>query len=188
MSCRDKEKCSSCCSCKGKCGMLYLVGAWADDYVISIRLLPKNGIPIEWSVANGTLNISNPTNGRWNMQAPVFQQQFQFPMFPLKVCCGDKIEFVYGNYNSPAPTHNAIAAMANIDGTIYRTFNSTTVCPKNRIVLRPECGRSIVDPEYQPNVDVPTFVGTENFIAVTPNDSSFILTWTIELCHNHLTN
>lgn len=151
-------------------------------YVTSIRLVPKNGTPIVWSVANGTLNISNPTGNHWNMRVSVFQHKFQFPMFPLKVCCGDKIEFTDGNYNSPSTSPNAFAAMANIDGTIFRTFNSTVTCPKNRIVLRPSCGQSIVDPVHQPDADVPTFVGTENFIAVTPNDSTFVLTWTIELC------
>lgn len=211
MSCR-KCKCDSCCNkynayddcekqcridnflklcnssikkddyeCVKKCGLIYLIGTWFDNQngtLVGINYVPKNKQQISWTVQSGIINIPNPqspTNG-WNMQGPQNQQQFQFPIFPLKVCDGDKIEFIVDG------AVNAIAVAINVDGVVYRTFNSTKKCANDRIVLKPECG-SVVDPNYEPVADIETFAKTENFVSIKTNNTPCTnkLTWCVQL-------
>lgn len=198
----DRLSRHDCCDqdkyCNKKCGLLYLIGGWVGTFsnalpgqnygLYEIRFVPKHGQPISWNITNGTLNIPNPgTKGidvnnpanKLNMQAPTAGQQFQFPLFPLKVCDGDKFEF-YINNDGVVP--NAVAVSANIDGTIYRTFNSDQACGAvNKIVLKAECGNTIINPSYTPVADVVTYVISENFVAVNPNFTTTKLTWIVKI-------
>jgi len=164
----DKKKC--CC---GK--LLYSIGAWADNRVTKIKFIPHSGIPIIWTTPI-TLIPSSPTNiNHWNMQSPITQPSF--PIFPLKIKCGDKLKFTFENdLLSP----NAFACAVNIDGIIYRTANSTNPYYPNKINLNTVTGFSIIDPSYSPTTDIITrnIVDTINYISVSPNTvSSYTLTW-----------
>jgi hypothetical protein len=164
----DKKKCY--------CGkLLYSIGAWADNRVTKIKFIPQTGIQIDWTVPI-TLIPSSPTNiNHWNMQSPITQTSF--PIFPLKINCGDKLEFIFDN---DLLTPNAFACAVNIDGIIYRTANSTNPFFPNKINLNAATGFSIIDPSYSPTTDIITrnIVDTINYISVTPNTvSSYTLTW-----------
>lgn len=153
------------CNCKKK---LYSIGAWADNRVTEITYIPKNGLPISWTTAAGTLNISSPTNiNHWNMQAPITSTQF--PIFPIKIYCGDKIVF---KFNNDISTPNAFACAVNIDGLIYRTYNSAQISSPNKINLKTTSGFTIVNPSYLPTTDLITrnIVDTKNYISVSPNN------------------
>jgi hypothetical protein len=160
--------------------LVYSIGAWADNRVVEIKFMPVNGQSITWNTVNGTLNVSNPTNiNHWNMQAPITQSQF--PIFPLKVFCGDKFIFTF---NNDGGTPNAFACAANIDGIIYRTANNTNPSYPHKIVLIPQTGYTIVNPTYSPTTDLVTrnIVDTINYISVNPNNSNtsnYVLSWTI---------
>jgi hypothetical protein len=163
------------CKCKK---ILYSIGAWADNRVTEIKFMPKYGNNITWSTSNNTLGLSAPSNSNhWNMQSPITSSQF--PIFPLKVCCGDKILFTFNNDNS---TPNAFACAANINGIIYRTVNNTVITYPDKITLKPQTNFSIVNPSYAPTTDLPTrnIVDTVNYISVSPNFSgNNTLTWKI---------
>lgn len=149
--------------------MLYSIGAWADNKVVEIQYVPTNGVPIIWT-APITLNPSMPTNiNHWNMQSPI--TPLNFPIFPLKINCGDKIIFKFEN---DLGTPNAFACAVNIDGILYRTVNSTQPTYPNKIVLEPEIGYNVVDPSYNPTTDIATrnIIDTINYISVTPNNSN----------------
>ncbi len=170
---------NSCCNKKNKkcyCGkLLYSIGAWADNRVTKIKFIPHTGIPIVWT-APITLIPSSPTNiNHWNMQSPITQSSF--PIFPLKINCGDKLEFTFEN---DLLTPNAFACAVNIDGIIYRTANSTNPFYPNKINLNAATGFSITDPSYSPTTDIITrnIVDTINYISVIPNTViSYTLTW-----------
>ena len=165
-----KKRTIKCCK-----RMLYSIGAWADNRVTEINFVPKNGVPIIWT-APITLSPSNPSNiNHWNMQSPITQSGF--PIFPLRVKCGDKFVFTFNNdINSP----NAFACAANIDGVIYRTVNNTNTLYPNKIILHPSTGFSIVNPSYVPTTDLPTrnIIDSINYISVSPNNTTnYTLTW-----------
>lgn len=167
-------KCNKCSK------MMFSIGAWADNRVVEIKYVPLLGTPIIWNVANSTLNISNPTNSNhWNMQSPITQSQF--PIFPLKISCGDKFIFIFNNdANSP----NAFACAANIDGFIYRTVNNTVSVYPNKINLQASPGFTIINPTYSPTTDLITrnIVDTINYISISPNNLNsfnYTITWTI---------
>ena len=170
---------NSCCDKKNKncyCDKrLYSIGAWADNRVTKIKFIPQTGIPIVWT-APITLIPSSPTNiNHWNMQSPITQPSFA--IFPLKVNCGDKLEFTFEN---DLLTPNSFACAVNIDGIIYRTANSTNPFYPNKINLNTSTGFSIIDPSYSPTTDIITrnIVDTINYISITPNTvSSYTLTW-----------
>jgi hypothetical protein len=167
---------NSCCDKKCFCGkLLYSIGSWADNRVTKIKFIPQAGIPIVWT-APITLIQSSPTNtNHWNMQSPITQASF--PIFPLKINCGDKLEFTFDN---DLLTPNAFACSVNIDGIIYRTSNSTNAFYLNKINLNAVAGFSIIDPLYSPTTDIITrnIVDTINYISVSPNTvSSYTLTW-----------
>jgi hypothetical protein len=156
--------------------VLYSIGAWADNRVTEIKYVPKYGNPISWSVVNGTLNASAPTNtNHWNMQSPVTSAQF--PIFPLCLSCGDRFIFTF---NNDLTTPNAFACSANINGVIYRTANNTVSLYPDKITLKPTIGFSIVNPSYSPTTDLMTrnIINTVNYISISPNTASnFTLTW-----------
>lgn len=172
------ESCESCdkleCYCKK---MLYSIGAWADNRVIEIQFIPKNGNQINW-IAPITLIPSNPTNvNHWNMQSPI--TQLSFPIFPLQINCEDKFVFKFNNDTS---SPNAFACAANINGIIFRTANSTNTTYPNKINLEPSIGYNIVDPSYSPTTDLPTrnIIDTINYISVSPNNTNnYTLTWNL---------
>ena len=177
LSCSENDSESSCSESNKDCfiseKMLYHIGAWADNRVTEIEFLPKNGIPIKWTTPV-TLVPSNPTNiNHWNMQTPITQPSF--PIFPLKIICGDKIIFKFDNdIGSP----NAFACAANIDGIIYRTSNNNLY--PNKINLKSTTGFSIVNPSYIPTTDLVTrnIIDSINYISVSPNSSSkYTLIW-----------
>lgn len=155
--------------------MLYSIAAWADNRVTEISFLPKNGVPISWTVPV-TLSPSNPTNiNHWNMQAPIIPSGF--PIFPLRIKCGDKIKFTF---NNDIASPNAFACAANIDGIIYRTANYTNNSYPNKITLQPSGGFSIVNPSYTPTTDIATrnIIDSINYISVSPNNTTnYTLTW-----------
>ena len=155
--------------------MLYSIGAWADNSVTEINFVPKYGVPIVWT-APTTLSPSNPSNtNHWNMQSPITQSTF--PIFPLKINCGDKFIFTF---NNDSESFNAFACAANIDGIIYRTANNTTNLYPNKITLQPSIGFSIVNPSYAPITDLPTrnIIDSINYISVSPNNTTnYTLTW-----------
>jgi len=157
--------------------ILYSIGVWADNRVIEIKFIPQFGNSISWTTAANTLSPSNPTNiNHWNMQSPITLTQF--PIFPLKLRCGDRIVFIFNNdINTP----NAFACAANIDGNIYRTVNSTISSYSNKITLHPLTGYTIVDPSYNPITDLPTrnIIDTINYISVNPKSNNYILVWTL---------
>ena len=164
--------------CKKCSKLLYSIGSWADNRVVEIIFSPKNGIPISWKTSTGTLTQSNPTNSNhWNMQSPI--TPLQFPIFPLKVYCGDKISFTFNNDNNSL---NAFACAVNMDGIIYRTVNNTISSYPNKITLQPSSGFTIVNPSYSPTTDLITrnIVDTVNYISVSPNNvANYTVTWTI---------
>ena len=146
--------------------MLYSVSAWADNRVTEIEFLSKKGVQIKW-ISPITLTPSNPTNiNHWNMQSPIVQPSF--PIFPLKICTGDKLIF---KFNNDIGTPNAFACVANIDGIIYKTSNNTTTYPY-KIILKPNTGYSIVNPSYTPTTDIITrnIIDSNNYISVSPNN------------------
>jgi hypothetical protein len=173
---KSEKSHNNCCDKKCCCGkLLYSIGAWADNRVTKIKFIPQTGIPIIWT-APITLIQSSPTNiNHWNMQSPI--TQLPFLIFPLKINCGDKLEFTFEN---DLLTPNAFACAVNIDGIIYRTANSTNSFYPNKINLDAVAGFSIIDPLYSPTTDIITrnIVDTINYIAVSPNTvSSYTLTW-----------
>jgi len=178
----DKNYCHVCHKCH-KCNkynncnrLLYSIGAWADNRVTQIKFIPLSGSPILWSTTNNTLNVSSPTNtNHWNMQSPI--TSIQFPIFPLQIDNGDKIEFTF---NNDPNTLNAFACAANINGKIYRTFNNT-ILGTNKINLQPSSGFTIVNPSYSPTTDLITrnIVDTVNYISLVPNNTNFVLTWNL---------
>ncbi|AYV75439.1 MAG: hypothetical protein Terrestrivirus1_313 [Terrestrivirus sp.] len=165
------------------------------NFLQGINFIPQKGSQISWltqSIQNintglpGIINIPAPgqfsipsqtiQGNHWNMQAPTFSQQFQFPVFPLRVSDGDKFQFIIQG------VVDAIAVAINVDGIIYRTFNNQNQnLNANKITLVPNSG-TIVSPTYSPVPDIVTFVNTPNFVAVggtlTPTT---ILTWTVKL-------
>ena len=160
------------------CKLLYSIGAWADNSVLEIKFIPSCGNIISWSVVANTLTPSNPTNiNHWNMQSPITQSQF--PIFPLKICTGDKFIFIFSNnLNTP----NAFACAANIDGNIYKTFNNNITTYFNKITLETTTGYNIVNPSYSPTTDLVTrnIIDTMNYISVIPNNTSiYTLIWVI---------
>lgn len=193
-----------------KSGLMYLVGAWVDtatdsnpnvnpnynfiNFLQGINFIPRYGTQISWlteSIQNinvglvGNINISAPgqysipsqtiQGNHWNMQAPTFEPQFQFPIFPLRVSDGDKFQFIIQG------VVNAIAIAINIDGIIYRTFNSQNQNANNKIILIPNSG-TIVNPTYNPVPDIVTFATTANFVAVSGTTTpTTILTWIVKL-------
>ena len=172
--------CTKCCNkdCNKCCKLLYSIGSWADNRVTEITFVPLNGSSIKWTVATNTLDQSNPTNiNHWSMQSPIVP--LHFPIFPLKVCTGDKFIFTFNNdLNTP----NAFACAANIDGLIYRTVNNTIVNYPNKIVLQPLSGFNIVNPSYSPVTDLSSrnIIDTINYISISPNNTSnYTLSWTI---------
>jgi hypothetical protein len=165
------------------------------NFLQGINFIPQKGSQISWltqSIQNiniglpGIINIPAPgqlsipsqtiQGNHWNMQAPTFSQQFQFPVFPLRVFDGDKFEFIIQG------AVNAIAVAINIDGIIYRTFNNQNLnLNANKITLVPNSG-TVVSPTYNPVPDIVTFVNTPNFVAVTGTlTPTTILTWTVKL-------
>lgn len=160
--------------CDCCCKLLYSIGAWADNSVEEIKFIPKHGNQISWTVSANTLNPSNPSfTNHWNMQAPITSPQF--PIFPLKVCRGDKFTFTFNNdINTP----NAFACAANIDGILYKSSNNNIYPIK--IILQPDTGFTIVKPTYNPITDLPTrnIIDTINYISVSPNTMpTYTLTW-----------
>ena len=157
------------------CKLLYSIGAWADNRVVEIKFVPHHGSPITWNTVNNTLNPSSPTNiNHWNIQSPIIS--LQFPVFPLRVCNGDKFLFTF---NNDASTPNAFACAANIDGNLYKTVNST-VHTSYKIVLHPPISYSIVDPSYSPTTDLATrnIIDTENYISInSSNGGDYTLIW-----------
>jgi hypothetical protein len=176
--CCDKKNCDKKNCDKKCCGRtLYSIGAWSDNRVTKIEFIPQTGISIVWT-SPITLIPSSPTNiNHWNMQSPITQPSF--PIFPLKINCGDKLNFTFEN---DLLTPNAFACAVNIDGIIYRTANSTNAFYPNKINFVVGSGFSIIDPSYSPTTDIITrnIVDTINYISVSPNTvSSYTLTWNL---------
>jgi hypothetical protein len=86
----QKKKCNKSCSGDKKCcKLLFSIEAWADDIVKSITFIPKcNGSQIVWTTADGSLTSGGLTEGG----GIIGQMPIASPLFPLKVCPGDRFE------------------------------------------------------------------------------------------------
>ena len=137
--------------------MLYSIVALANNKVIEIQFVPKNGIPININ----HLNIQTPIN-----------QQSSFSIFPLQINNGDKLIFQFDNDLS---IPNSFACIANINGIIHRTFNNNYSSP-DKIILKTTNGYNIVNP----SINVPTLnlIDSINYISISPNNvSNHTLIW-----------
>lgn len=179
--CNEHNKCKKHCKtgCHRCCRnyMLYGLGAWADNRVVSITYIPVCGTSIVWSVANNSLTPSAPTNtNNWNEQTMVSAL-----FFPMKIRTGDRFEFVYHN---DADAFNAIACAANIDGNLHKTWKPSVGHQPYEIYLAAKTvGSVVIDPLYSPVTDIATrnIVDTPNYVAVSPNVSGGDITvvWTV---------
>lgn len=160
------------------CKLLYSIGSWTNNCVTNITFAPLNGNSIEWTMENNTLDNNIHLDNVILMQSPIVP--LNFPIFPLKVCTGDKFIFTLNNNLN---SHNAFACAANIDGIIYRTVNNTIVNYPNKIILQTLYGFNIVNPSYSPITDLSSrnIIDTINYISVSPNNSTnYTLTWTVD--------
>ena len=183
------RKCKKSSSCKKQCcKLLYAISAWADDTVTQITFIPKVGAQITWQTLDGTL-VSDP-NTDANATTFVQQRPATSPLFPLKVCQGDRFEITYNNLavvdsNPAVASANAIAVAANLEGVLLKTFKPSLTPQPNQLLLTAKTlGSSIVDPTGSPVTEPSTanVVNTPNYVAVSPNVIGPItVVWTPQL-------
>jgi hypothetical protein len=183
-----KKDCECNCGCSEDrcCKLLYSIAAWADDMVTSITFIPKcRDERIVWTTIDGSLT----SGGLFNGSVIVGQIPIASPLFPLKVCYGDKFEITYiNNLGNRLPimlTPNAIAVAANLDGVTLKSFKpSLTPQPDQLILTAKDLGDTIVDPSGTPipvtESSTNNVVNTPNYVAVSPNRAGLItVVWTL---------
>jgi hypothetical protein len=175
------------------CELLYCLQAFAQDAVTSISFIPVSGTPVVFSTAAGTLGVAGapataavpagpngvPPAVPATQPVTPAQEVAACPNLPLKVCAGDRFAFTYTNV---AGTPNAIAVVANIGGVVFRTFSPSLSPQPNQIVLAAPAGSTIVDPTVAPTVPMGSAVTSSNFVSVSPNGTTYTVTWTIPPC------